>query len=75
MRRLALDLSPRSLKLIKSAFWVGVAQCASLIPGMSRSGSTIIGGLLVATLLFVIVFNFFLFRVLPGDPGRNLGDD
>ena len=31
---------------IKSAFWVGVAQCASLIPGMSRSGSTIIGGLL-----------------------------
>lgn len=32
---------------LKSAFWIGVAQCASLIPGMSRSGSTIIGGLLV----------------------------
>jgi undecaprenyl-diphosphatase len=31
----------------RDAFWIGVAQCASLIPGMSRSGSTIIGGLLV----------------------------
>ena len=32
---------------LPSAFWIGVAQCASLLPGMSRSGSTIIGGLLV----------------------------
>lgn len=29
-----------------TALWVGVAQCASLIPGVSRSGATIIGGLL-----------------------------
>ncbi|MGM9991791.1 MAG: undecaprenyl-diphosphate phosphatase [Candidatus Bruticola sp.] len=31
----------------KQAFWIGVAQCFSLIPGVSRSGSTIVGGLLV----------------------------
>ena len=27
------------------AFWVGIAQCFALIPGSSRSGTTIIGGL------------------------------
>lgn len=31
---------------VRTAFWVGVAQCAALIPGTSRSGATIIGALL-----------------------------
>jgi len=31
----------------KQALWVGIAQIFSLVPGMSRAGATIIGGLLV----------------------------
>ncbi len=49
---------------IKSAFWVGVAQCASLIPGMSRSGSTIIGGLL-AGLDRKVATEYSFFLALP----------
>ena len=30
----------------RQAWWVGVAQCFSMFPGVSRSGATIIGGLL-----------------------------
>lgn len=32
---------------IKTAFFVGLAQCLALVPGVSRSGATIIGGLLL----------------------------
>jgi len=31
---------------LRQAWWVGVAQCVSMFPGVSRSGATIIGGLL-----------------------------
>ncbi len=32
---------------MKDAIWVGLAQCLALVPGMSRSGSTIMGGRLL----------------------------
>jgi len=32
---------------LREAWWVGVAQCFSLFPGVSRSGATIMGGLVV----------------------------
>lgn len=31
---------------LRAALWVGAAQCLSLIPGVSRAGATIMGGLL-----------------------------
>lgn len=49
---------------LASAFWIGVAQCASLIPGTSRSGSTIIGGLLVG-LDRKIATEYSFFLALP----------
>jgi undecaprenyl-diphosphatase len=47
-----------------NAFWIGLAQCASLIPGMSRSGSTIIGGLL-AGLDRKVATEYSFFLALP----------
>jgi len=48
----------------QSALWVGIAQCASLIPGMSRSGSTIVGGLL-AGLDRRVATEYSFFLALP----------
>ena len=44
-----------------AAVGVGIAQCVALIPGMSRSGSTIVGGLLIGLDRKVATeFSFFL---------------
>jgi undecaprenyl-diphosphatase len=45
----------------KTAFLIGMFQVLSLIPGTSRSGATIIGGLILGTSRFVATeFTFFL---------------
>ena len=45
----------------KQAFLIGVLQVLSLIPGTSRSGSTILGGFLIGTSRYVAAeFSFFL---------------
>jgi undecaprenyl-diphosphatase len=46
---------------LPNALWVGIAQCCSLFPGISRSGATIVGGLLVGLDRRVATeFSFFL---------------
>lgn len=43
------------------AFWIGVFQCLAMCPGVSRSGATIIGGLLRRyTIKAAAEFSFFL---------------
>lgn len=45
----------------KNAFFIGLFQCLALIPGMSRSGMTIIGSLMLGTSRkFAAEFSFFM---------------
>lgn len=46
---------------VKTGWWVGVAQVFALFPGVSRSGATIMGGLLAGmTRVAATEFSFFL---------------
>ena len=59
-RRKATCRSLESMSF-KTAFLIGLFQVLSVIPGTSRSGSTIIGGILVGTSRTVAAeFTFFL---------------
>ena len=45
----------------RTAFFIGLIQCLSMIPGVSRSASTIIGGMLLgASRVVATEFSFFL---------------
>jgi undecaprenyl-diphosphatase len=65
---LVVETWPNTVKIsqleqvgLPAAVGVGMAQCVALIPGMSRSGSTIIGGMLIGLDRKVATeFSFFL---------------
>ncbi|HZA84625.1 MAG TPA: ABC transporter permease [Actinomycetes bacterium] len=46
------------------------SRSLTLTAGHRRLGAKLVGAVL--SLAFVLVFNFFLFRILPGDPAKNL---
>lgn len=57
-KTLVRNLSELSYKL---AFFIGIFQCLALIPGTSRSGSTIIGAMLLGTSRYLAAeFSFFM---------------
>lgn len=65
---LIVETWPRPVKIsqleqvgLQAAVGVGIAQCMALIPGMSRSGSTIVGGMFIGLDRKVATeFSFFL---------------
>ena len=65
---LIVETWPKPVRIVQleqvgfpAAVGVGIAQCLALIPGMSRSGSTIVGGMLIGLDRKVATeFSFFL---------------
>ncbi len=65
---IVIDRKPRESKTddvnnvtLKQAFYIGLFQCLAMIPGVSRSGATIIGGLLLKfNRQIATEFSFFL---------------
>ena len=56
---------------LKDAFYVGCAQCLALIPGTSRSGSTILGGMLLG-FDRTVAARFSFFMAIPVMAGASL---
>lgn len=67
---------PQELEQItlKQAFWIGVIQCLSMVPGVSRSGATIMGGMTLGlTPRVATEFSFYLaIPVMVGAAAKKL---
>lgn len=78
IERLRKDVQPRVITIekltYKDAFLIGLFQVLAVVPGTSRSGVTIIGGLLIGTSRLVATeFTFFLaIPVMVGASGYKL---
>ena len=60
-RRVELKVTDLARMSYKTAFYIGLFQVLSIIPGTSRSGATILGGIIVGTSRSVAAdFTFFL---------------
>jgi undecaprenyl-diphosphatase len=60
-RRISPQLIAADNISYKQAFWIGVAQSVAVIPGVSRAGATIVGGMLAGVSRASIVkFSFLL---------------